>query len=1423
MTTASLLRVAEASPAHEQAAETALTPAEEARVARWKAHLGDLTELILPSDYPRPNPMRTVEAALELELMDSTILALVQLSITLRTQQQKQMPPNASPVSASGTTISPFTILLSAFSILLHKYTGEEDVTVGSSSSSTNPLVLRFQIADGDTFADVARKVYATEDMAAEDEVPFAHLTAAYARDAKIKGMAPSLFKVRFFNMTDTNENTLRDTTTEFSSSSDLTVFISQSASVKRLMPVSIRVLYNTVLFSQARIEEMCRQLALVLETAAAHPHGAVGDMKLVTDAARAVLPDPQADLHWDQYPGPITDIFARNAQAHPDRLCVLESLPSPMAGASAAFDLARTFTYDQIHRASNVLAHHLLRRGVAREDVVVLYSARCADLVVAVMAVLKAGATFSVIDPAYPPQRQNIYLSVAKPQALVILDRAGALKDDVSEFVTTQLKLKALVPALRLHDDGHLTGGAFTAPPGDLAKAPEHPGIVLGPDSIGTLSFTSGSTGIPKGVRGRHFSLTHFFPWMATEFGLSEVDRFTMLSGIAHDPIQRDIFTPLFLGAQLRIPTADDIGFPGRLAEWMAFHACTVTHLTPAMGQLLSANATAPIPQLRNAFFVGDILTKRDVMRLQTLAQNVDVINMFGTTETQRAVSYLRIPSRAAKPGFLSLQKDVMPAGKGMVDTQLLVLNKQGNLCGIGEVGEIFVRSSGLAEGYLGLEAATAERFLPNPFAVADAPTGSAGGGASLPFYHGRRDRMYKSGDLGRYRTDGSVECTGRADDQVKIRGFRIELGEIDTHLSQHEGVRENITLVRRDKYEEQTLVSYFVPNDPEQDMPLLLASIRTYLKTKLPGYAVPSVFAPLDRLPLTPNGKIDKNALPFPDTVLLSQAHQTADATDSAALSPLESQIQDVWANLLHVSRSAVALTASFWDLGGHSVAATRMMFEIRKRLAVDVPLMLVYDHPTLGAFCNAIEAIRKESLEAYTSGDRSRRNSAHPTDRSGAAAHAYAKDVDVLDQPDVWTARPGLPAAAAGGKILLTGATGFLGIFILDAVLRQSPQSHVVCVVRGATAEKARERVAHTLQQYLLPQAHMARVTVLAGDLGEPRFGLGEADWTMLTRDVSVILHNGALVHWVYPYARLRKANVLSCCTMLDLATTTTQKRVVFVSSSSVLDTDSYVDKLRQGVSVMEDDDLQGSRDTLRTGYGQSKWVAENLCFRARARGLPVSVVRPGYILGHSATGIGNSDDFLWRLIKGCIELKRVPRIANNINICPVDYVADLVAAAGFVTDPALDHRVYQAANPHRIRFDELFAQCARWYDVAAEDYLQWRSALMELTLQNTDSALYPLLHFVLDDLPTSTKSPRLDTRHAEALVSAGLLAPCHRVQDLMPLYLSFFQAIGFLPPAPTSIAVDPAAGDVAVDLAALAEQWKSLEASAGRSGH
>ena len=334
-------------------------------------------------------------------------------------------------------------------------------------------------------------------------------------------------------------------------------------------------------------------------------------------------------------------------------------------------------------------------------------------------------------------------------------------------------------------------------------------------------------------------------------------------------------MFTPLFFGAQLHVPTAEDIGTPGRLAEWMAESEATVTHLTPAMGQLLSAQATRQIPTLGNAFFVGDILTKRDCLRLQALAANVQIINMYGTTETQRAVSYFAIPPKSKDSTFLSMQKDIMPAGQGMIDVQLLVVNRNDRNvpCAVGEVGEIYVRSGGLAEGYLDQDA-TAEKFVSNWFSI-NAPARKdtilhpAGrlAGSEARYWHGIRDRMYRSGDLGRYQPDGRVECTGRADDQIKIRGFRIELGEIDTHLSQHPLVRENVTLVKRDKDEEKILVSYSVPLDgPVLDEFVsesgddagaatakghvkaikqyrrLIKDIREHLKKKLPSYSVPT-----------------------------------------------------------------------------------------------------------------------------------------------------------------------------------------------------------------------------------------------------------------------------------------------------------------------------------------------------------------------------------------------------------------------------------------------------------------------------------------------------------------------------------------------------------------------------------------------------
>jgi len=246
-----------------------------------------------------------------------------------------------------------------------------------------------------------------------------------------------------------------------------------------------------------------------------------------------AARPDPTADLHWSAFRGSIQDIFTKNSESHPDRLCVVETASSTSR--------QREFTYRQINEASNVLAHHLVNAGVKRGEVVMSYSHRGVDLVVTVMGILKAGATFSVIDPSYPPDRQNIYLDVARPRALVVIEKAteeaGELTAKVRAFIKENLDLRTEVPGLKLRDDGSLVGGSINGKDvleKELSLKANSPGVVVGPDSTPTLSFTSGSEGRPKGVRGRHYSLAYYFDWMAETFKLSESDKFTMLSGIA-------------------------------------------------------------------------------------------------------------------------------------------------------------------------------------------------------------------------------------------------------------------------------------------------------------------------------------------------------------------------------------------------------------------------------------------------------------------------------------------------------------------------------------------------------------------------------------------------------------------------------------------------------------------------------------------------------------------------------------------------------------------------------------------------------------------------------------------------------------------------------------------------------------------------
>ncbi|GJN93172.1 hypothetical protein Rhopal_006219-T1 [Rhodotorula paludigena] len=1469
-----------------------MAPAAASPLQRALQRLQDLPQLALPTDYPRPagdNALSLVEAREVRQLDHRTGAALLRLSLYDEQEGeseddddepssiQSRLGGDVSASRARGPTA--FHLLLAAFAVLLHRYTGDTDLVIATSSpSSPEPLLLRIKLDPSDSFWSLVKSIQFLEQEAEDDKVPYQDLLNAlpgYGKDAQNESgpAPPPVFRVRFFDQTDAPDSSFLEST---SLTSDLTVFVSTTPSDDQSVPqtptasgsgsatpltpsslrtslqftpprISLTLSYNSLIFSQPRVSLTIDQLTHLLHHVSAHPQDQIGSISLLTSKQRKLLPDPRADLEWTGYRGAITDIFSRNAQAHPDRTCIVESLaPEEVGGKNGE----RTFSYRQIDEASNVLAHHLIANGVQREEVVTVYSTRGVDLVVAVMGILKAGATFSVIDPAYPPARQTIYLQVAQPRALVILAAAGSLLPPVRQYVSEKLSIRVEVPALQLTSSGLVLGSA--SDPTDASsdvfavvqpRAGEAPGVPLGPDSVATLSFTSGSTGIPKGVRGRHFSLTHFFPWMKERFELSEESRFTMLSGIAHDPIQRDIFTPLFLGASLYIPTAEDIGTPGRLAEWMADNAVTVTHLTPAMGQLLSAQATRLIPSLRNAFFVGDILTKRDCTRLQQLAQNCRIINMFGTTETQRAVSYFPIPPLSEDATFLKTRKDIMPAGQGMINVQLLVVNRadKNQICAVGEVGEIYVRSGGLAEGYLQLPDATREKFVDNWFgAGVERDDAIARGDAPWkPYWHGVRDRMYRTGDLGRYNPDGTVECTGRADDQIKIRGFRIELGEIDTHLSRHPAVRENVTLVRRDKYEEKVLVAYFVPlvgskeleglvsgDEDDEDADALkeggnkvsqnevakglrryrklIKNIREYLKTKLPSYSVPSVIVPLARMPLNPNGKVDKPALPFPDTVAAAAATVAGPSASSSSatqkLTATEQTIHDIWLRLLPSPPSEIPVDESFFDLGGHSILATRLIFELRKSLAPGAPLGLVFDFPTIRALAQELDSLRDADL-GLAAGSKKANGAAANAGGSaaGGADEEYSGDAEALAK----TLRESYAAPEkrdGPSTVFLTGATGFLGAYILRDLLDRSRRGEqvrkVICHVRAGSKDKALARLRESGEgrgAWDEKWVGEGRLDVVVGDLEGEKLGMSAEDWERVAQEADVILHNGAIVHWVYPYKQLRAANVLATLAVIELAATSRPKALAFVSTTAAIEKAHYVrlaDSIVQagGKGVSESDSLDAGKTGLKGGYGQSKWVSERLVLEAGRRGLAGAIVRPAYVVGDSYSAVTNTDDFLWRLVKGCIQLGHIPDIHNTINMVPVDHVARITACAALQDPTQAALKVHHVTARPAPRFNRFLAALKLYgYDVSATEYLPWRTLLEQHVMKVQDNALFPLLHMVLDDLPTSTKAAELDDSNTVALLRQWGQPEAVTVDDdQMGRYLAWLIAAGFLEP-------------------------------------
>jgi amino acid adenylation domain-containing protein len=569
------------------------------------------------------------------------------------------------------------------------------------------------------------------------------------------------------------------------------------------------------------------------------------------------VRPDPQLALEYCAE-RPIFVDFLQQAKLTPD--------------ATAVVSHEATYSYRQLEETSRRIAALLILKGAAASDRVVIVSNRCAGLVSAMLGASRAGLIFSVADMAYPAARIEQILRVLEPAFVLLCGEADFDIDLKNPGPAPRRPYVVRIPETHAH-----SLQAFTV---ESEVLPE-----VNPGQAAYITFTSGSTGEPKGIVTHHAPLVHFIEWHTLQHSLTKEDCFSLLSGLGHDPVYRDVFTPLSIGAKVIIPAQSTVVNPSALATWLLEKAISVVHLTPPLGKLIETGAKlagARFDDLRCLFWGGDALSETLYKQMCAIAPNASSVNFYGTTETPQAMAFHPVDPAA--------DNSRIPLGKGIEGAQLLVVNECGQLAQEGEVGEILIRSPYLSLGYWGDTGQTREKFVINPFT------------------HVEDDICYKTGDLGTYLVDGSVTFLGRGDSQVKIRGHRIELTEIEGAVARHPRVKQCVVLATNENASIK-LVAYCVLTTPVSSVEL-----REFVSNELPDYMVPALFVFLDAIPLTPNGKIDKRGLSLTGSNLITPSIDED-------LSPLGVKLAQAWSEILEVPHIDTRL--SFVELGGDSLS--------------------------------------------------------------------------------------------------------------------------------------------------------------------------------------------------------------------------------------------------------------------------------------------------------------------------------------------------------------------------------------------------------------------------------------------------------------------------------------------------------------------
>lgn len=805
-----------------------------------------------------------------------------------------------------------FMVLLAAFKVLLHRYSGQEDIVVGSPISRRtekesekligfflNTLVLRTDLSDNPSFREVIERVRETAlEAYAHQAVPFEKIVEELQpeRDPRRTPFFQVMFTFQEAPRPLPVLESLRVERVDFDlgvAPFDLTL-VARGTDRGLLLELE----YKTDLFSEQTIARMLSHFRTLLERVVRYPLEPVGAVPLLTPAEqRQLLSDfNPADTEYPKAQC-LHELFEERAARTPDAVAIKFG--------------AHRMSYRELNERANQLAHFLRASGVGVETFVGICTERSFETIIGVLGILKAGGAYVPFEPDEPSERLAFKLRDSGV-ALLLSQRfvAPALPQDCPKVVW----LDADSATFARHPRGNPRSGAR-------------------PENLVYVIYTSGSTGTPKGVLVEHRSVVNHSVGFAQRFGLSPHDRVLQFAPLSFDVSAEEIFPTLITGGTLVLrPAGLAVSIPD-LHPFIDHEKLTVLNLpTPYWGQWLGEIEARKLelpPSVRLVVAGSDSVTAEQFARWKKLAPpSVRWCNAYGTTEATITATIYE-PDTDETPASV-------PVGRPTMNTQVYILDARQQLVPIGVPGEIYIGGEEVARGYLNRHDVEALRFVRDPF------SGKPGA------------RLNRTGDLGRWRADGNIEFLGRRDNQVKIRGFRIELGEIESALLQHSAIKEVVVIAREDPGVEKRLVAYFVPADNHE--PQLIGKLQQSLKTKLPAYMIPAVFVPVAEMPLLPSGKVDRKALPAPSLNRPELEEDFVPPSDS-----LEEKLANIWRQVLGLEQ--VGVNDNFFNLGGHSLLAVRLFAEIEKLTGWNVPLLSLFQSPTIKQLAEIIRRTQSE----------------------------------------------------------------------------------------------------------------------------------------------------------------------------------------------------------------------------------------------------------------------------------------------------------------------------------------------------------------------------------------------------------------------------------------------------------------------------